>query len=101
MADAGVTNAHEPGMTPSEERGRASRGPSAARHDADRSPPNPVESVVRRFDRWQQRHGVIGFPIAVVKKFGDDEAGNLVSLLAYNHSSPHFPCCWHSPPSSA
>ncbi len=91
MADAGVTNAHEPGMTPSEERGRASRGPSAPRHDADRSPPNPVESVVRRFDRWQQRHRVIGFPIAVVKKFGDDEAGNLVSLLAYNAFVGAFP----------
>jgi membrane protein len=91
MADAAVTNAHEPGMMPSEERGRASPGPSAPRHDADRSPPNPVESVVRRFDRWQQRHGVIGFPIAVVKKFGDDEAGNLVSLLAYNAFVAAFP----------
>jgi membrane protein len=50
-----------------------------------------VETVVRRFDRLQQRHGVIGFPIAVVKKFGDDEAGNLVSLLAYNAFVAAFP----------
>ena len=50
-----------------------------------------MERGVRRFDRWQQRHGVISFPIAVVKKFGDDEAGNLVSLLAYNSFVAAFP----------
>ncbi len=55
------------------------------------TPTNPVERVVRGFDRWQQRHTVIGFPIAVVKKFGDDEAGNLVSLLAYNAFLATFP----------
>jgi YihY family inner membrane protein len=52
---------------------------------------NTVERIVRRFDRWQQRHTVIGFPIAVIKKFGDDEAGNLVSLLAYNSFLATFP----------
>jgi membrane protein len=78
MADTGVTNAYEPGMTQSQ-------------HDPDQSPTNPVERVVRRFDRWQQRHGVISFPIAVVKNFGDDEAGNLVGLLAYNSFVAAFP----------
>ncbi len=53
--------------------------------------PNPVERIVRRFDGWQQRHTVIGFPIAVIKKFGDDEAGNLVSLLAYYSFMATFP----------
>ncbi|OBH52315.1 hypothetical protein A5685_15440 [Mycobacterium colombiense] len=52
---------------------------------------NPAERIVRRFDRWQQRHTVVGFPIAVIKKFGDDEAGNLVSLLAYNSFLATFP----------
>jgi YihY family inner membrane protein len=52
---------------------------------------NPVERIVRGFDGWQQRHTVIGFPIAVIKKFGDDEAGNLVSLLAYNSFLATFP----------
>jgi hypothetical protein len=36
---------------------------------------NPVERVVRRFDSWQQRHTIIGFPIAVIKKFGGDVGG--------------------------
>jgi YihY family inner membrane protein len=57
----------------------------------DVPPPNPVERIVRRFDSWQQRHTVIGFPVAVIKKFGDDEAGNLVSLLAYNSFLATFP----------
>jgi hypothetical protein len=91
MAEIGVTNTDEPGMTPPQKRRRASKDPPAPGHDSDQSAPNPVESVVRRFDRWQQRHGVIGFPIAVVKKFGDDAAGNLVSLLAYNSFVAAFP----------
>jgi membrane protein len=57
----------------------------------DESAPNPVERIVRRFDSWQQKHTVVGFPIAVIKKFGDDEAGNLVSLLAYNAFLATFP----------
>ncbi len=59
--------------------------------EADAPSPNPVERIVRKFDTWQQRHTVIGFPIAVIKKFGDDEAGNLVSLLAYNSFLATFP----------
>lgn len=52
---------------------------------------NPVERVARGFDSWQQRHAVVGFPIAVVKKFGDDQAGFLVSLLAYYAFVAVFP----------
>jgi membrane protein len=59
--------------------------------EADAATPNPVERIVRRFDSWQQRHTVIGFPVAVIKKFGDDEAGNLVSLLAYYSFMATFP----------
>ncbi|MBV9353131.1 MAG: YihY/virulence factor BrkB family protein [Mycobacterium sp.] len=33
----------------------------------------------------------MGFPIAVVKKFGDDQGGNLVSLLAYYSFVATFP----------
>jgi membrane protein len=65
--------------------GRADHGPEAV------PPPNPIERIVRRFDSWQQRHTIIGFPIAVIKKFGDDEAGNLVSLLAYYSFLATFP----------
>lgn len=52
---------------------------------------NPVERVARGFDCWQQRHAVVGFPLAVVKKFGDDQAGYLVSLLAYYAFVAVFP----------
>jgi membrane protein len=52
---------------------------------------NPIERVARDFDGWQQRHPVVGFPIAVVKKFGDDQAGYLVSLLAYYAFVAAFP----------
>jgi YihY family inner membrane protein len=52
---------------------------------------NPVEQGVRSVDCWQQRHPVIAFPVAVVKKFGDDEAGNLVALLTYYGFLATFP----------
>jgi membrane protein len=52
---------------------------------------NPIEGAIRRVDRWQQRHPVGGFVIAVVKKFGDDEAGDLVALLAYYAFVATFP----------
>jgi membrane protein len=52
---------------------------------------NPVERAVRGFDGWQQRHPLVGFPIAVVKKFGDDQAGYHVSLLAYYAFVAAFP----------
>lgn len=52
---------------------------------------NFVERFVRRIDCWQQRHAVVAFPIAVAKKFSDDQAGNLVSLLAYYGFLATFP----------
>jgi YihY family inner membrane protein len=38
---------------------------------------------LRKFDRYQQSHPAIGFPIAVLKKFSDDQAGGLAALIAY------------------
>jgi YihY family inner membrane protein len=38
---------------------------------------------VRKFDRYQQRHRWLAIPMAVVKKFGDDQAGNQAALVAY------------------
>jgi len=52
---------------------------------------NRLERSVRSVDCWQQRHPVVSFPIAVVKKFGDDEAGNLVALLTYYAFLATFP----------
>lgn len=52
---------------------------------------NPIERAARGFDGWQQQHPVAGFPIAVIKKFSDDQGGNLVSLLAYYSFVATFP----------
>jgi YihY family inner membrane protein len=42
-----------------------------------------IERVLRAVDRFQQQHSMLGFPIGVVKKFGDDQAGKHAALLAY------------------
>jgi membrane protein len=52
---------------------------------------NPVERGLRTVDAWQQRHRVPGFAFAVFKKFGDDQAGNLVALLTYFAFVATFP----------
>lgn len=38
---------------------------------------------LRAFDRTQQRHRWLAIPVAVIKKFGDDQAGAQAALLAY------------------
>jgi membrane protein len=52
---------------------------------------NRIERSARDFDRWQQLHRPIAFVLAVAKKFGDDQAGNLVALLAYYAFLATFP----------
>src|SRR5487761_2558053 len=51
----------------------------------------PVEKSIRAFDAWQQRHRFPAFIYAVFKKFGDDQAGNLVALLTYFAFLATFP----------
>jgi YihY family inner membrane protein len=52
---------------------------------------NLIERALRRIDRYQQRHGWLGFLFAVIKKFGDDKGGNLTTLLAWNGFFALFP----------
>jgi YihY family inner membrane protein len=49
------------------------------------------ERQFRRFDRFQQRHAVIGFPLAVLQKFGNDQAGGKAALMAYYGLFALFP----------
>ena len=49
------------------------------------------ERQVRRFDRFQQRHAVVGFPLAVVQKFGNDQAHGKATLMAYYGLFALFP----------
>ena len=42
-----------------------------------------VKRLLRALDRFQQRWPALAFPVAVWKKFGDDQAGGLAALVAY------------------
>jgi membrane protein len=42
-------------------------------------------------DAFQQRRPVLAFPVAVWKKFSDDQAGNLAALIAYYGFTAIFP----------
>jgi membrane protein len=46
---------------------------------------------VRNFDAYQQRKRGLAIPIAVFKKFGDDQAGSLAALIAYYAFFSLFP----------
>jgi inner membrane protein YhjD len=50
-----------------------------------------AERLLRRADKQQQRRAWIAFPYAVMKKFGDDQAGNLAALIAYYGFLSLFP----------
>jgi membrane protein len=50
-----------------------------------------VKTVLAAVDRYQQSHAWLGFPLAVVKKFNDDNAGNLAAVMAWNAMAAIFP----------
>lgn len=50
-----------------------------------------LREVAQRLDDFQQRHIVTAFPFAVVKKFGDDQGGNLAALVTYYGFLSLFP----------
>jgi YihY family inner membrane protein len=50
-----------------------------------------AERLLRRADRQHQRRAWIAFPYAVMKKFGDDQGGNLAALIAYYGFLSLFP----------
>ena len=47
--------------------------------------------LLKRLDRWQQQRRWASFGFAVVKKFGEDQAGNLAALIAYYGFAALFP----------
>ena len=49
------------------------------------------QRAIRAADELQQRHAWLAFPVAVWKKFGDDQAGNLAALIAYSALVAIFP----------
>lgn len=50
-----------------------------------------MRDLLRKLDAFQKRYAAIGFPFAVVKKFGDDQAGNLAAVIAYYGFFSLFP----------
>jgi membrane protein len=54
-----------------------------------------LSGLVNRVTAWadglQRRHGVLGFPYAVVKKYGDDEGGRQAALITYYGFLSIFP----------
>jgi len=52
---------------------------------------NVAKRAIRAVDELQQRHAWLAVPVAVWKKFGDDQAGNLAALIAYSALVAIFP----------
>jgi uncharacterized BrkB/YihY/UPF0761 family membrane protein len=50
-----------------------------------------VNQVIRWADGVQRRHRVLGFPYAVVKKYGDDDGGREAALITYYGFLSIFP----------
>jgi membrane protein len=50
-----------------------------------------AERIARRADRAHRRRPWLAFPHAVLKKFGDDQAGNLAALISYYGFFSLFP----------
>ena len=60
-------------------------------HATSRPRKGPVKRILASVDAWQRRHALAGFPIAVLKKFGEDRASNLAALSAYYAFFSLFP----------
>ena len=54
-------------------------------------PPAEGNGLLNRVDGFQQRHPLLAFPAAVVRKYGDDGGGKLVAQLAYAGFLSLFP----------
>src|SRR6266545_1475280 len=73
------------------ERGKPSASRGQAMAAVARRASGGVRRSLERLDRFQQRNRVLALPFAVVRKFGDDQAGNLAALLAYYGFFSQFP----------
>jgi membrane protein len=50
-----------------------------------------VKRIVASLDAWQRRHPWGGFPVAVLKKFGEDRGSSLAALIAFYAFFSLFP----------
>jgi YihY family inner membrane protein len=52
---------------------------------------NIIEKYIQQIDLFQQKHPALSFPIAVIKKVGDDNAGYQAALITYYGFLSLFP----------
>jgi YihY family inner membrane protein len=52
---------------------------------------NIFQKTIQKVDNLQRQHAVLGFPFAVIKKYGDDDAGYQAALLTYYGFLSLFP----------
>ena len=70
--------------------GRSARGGAGTgTSTGDRS--NAITGTIARLDAYQRHHPWLAFPVGVMKKFGDDQAGYLAALVAYYAFFSIFP----------
>ena len=50
-----------------------------------------VNGIIAWADRVQRQHGLLGFPYAVIKKYGDDDGGREAALITYYGFLSIFP----------
>ena len=50
-----------------------------------------VNRIIAWADRVQRQHGLLGFPYAVIKKYGDDDGGREAALITYYGFLSIFP----------
>ncbi len=50
-----------------------------------------LNSAIQKIDSYQRQHNWLGFPFAVIKKYGDDDAGYQAALLTYYGFLSLFP----------
>src|SRR5665213_1462173 len=60
-------------------------------HGWQPAPMSRFGALLDRFDRYQQRKPLLAVPLAVLKKFSDDGAGNKAALIAYYGFFSLFP----------
>jgi YihY family inner membrane protein len=71
--------------------GPNSTGSGAQMAEATDKKPGIVQRVLGRVDMFQRRHRWLALPIAVFKKFGDDNGGQLAALISYYGFFSLFP----------
>src|ERR1700685_1982729 len=92
QSDRGVWNALPPLIF---RQAWGSRKQKQGRSERARGPPmdamDPVRKVMGAVDGFQRRHGWVGVPYAVQKKFGDDNANLVGVALAWYGFTAIFP----------